>query len=292
VPAIETLEFIDMGDDTAATVAAYASDQIDGAFEVDITQDPALRKMDQLKLYQVVTAQTAVIHGKTTRKPFDDAKVRLAMRLAVDQDVILQLSQGDHGVIGEHTHVCPIHPEYAPLPPFVQDIPRAKALLAEAGYPDGFDTTLTLPADPKWQSIAAQGMVQQWAKAGIRVKLAVVPAAQWWDVWDKVDLGYTVWYHRPLATMTLSLAYRTNAPWNAPEWSDKEFDDLLTQAQGTIDVEARRAIMKKIEIIMQERGPIVQPFWRSIFTFYNKRVSGFKMHPTSFIFGEELSVTS
>lgn len=289
---LETLQFIDLGEDSAAVVAAYGAKQIDGAFEVDLTQEPALKKMDYLTLYQATTSQTAVIHGKCTRKPFDDARVRLAMRLAVDAAQILHLAQGDLGLPGEHHHVCPIHPEYAKLAPFNRDIERAKALLAEAGYPDGIDTELTLPVEPAWQSVAAQGMVEQWKDAGIRVKLNVIPSAMWWDVWDKVDLGYTVWYHRPLGVMTLSLAYRSGVPWNAPEWSDPEFDELLTKAESTVDIEARRAIMAQIETIMQERGPVVQPFWRSALTFYDKRVEGFQMHPTSFIFGEQLSVTS
>jgi peptide/nickel transport system substrate-binding protein len=290
VPSLDTLQFIDTGDDATAVVAALASKQVDGAYEVDVTQKPALDKIDSLQIYEVATSQTAVIHGKCTRKPFDDAKVRLAMRLAVDAAQVMSLAEGDTGVVGEHHHVCPIHPEYAKLPPFVRDVARAKSLLAEAGYPDGIDSTLTLPAEPTWQSVAAQVMVQQWAEANIRIKLNVIPSAQWWDVWDKVDLGYTVWYHRPLGFMTLSLAYRTGVPWNAPEWSDKEFDTLLTQAEGTVDVEERRKVMEKIETIMQERGPVVQPFWRSVLTFYDKKVQGFKMHPTSFVFGEELSI--
>ena len=41
---------------------------------------------------------------------------------------------------------------------------------------------------------------------------------------------------------------------------------------------------------MQEDGPIVQPLWRSLFTYYDKRVQGFQMHPTRYIFGEELAI--
>ena len=42
--------------------------------------------------------------------------------------------------------------------------------------------------------------------------------------------------------------------------------------------------------IMQEDGPIVQPLWRSLFTYYDKRVQGFQMHPTRYIFGEDLAI--
>ena len=48
--------------------------------------------------------------------------------------------------------------------------------------------------------------------------------------------------------------------------------------------------MAKLEHIMQEDGPIVQPLWRSVFTYYDKKVKGFKMHPSNYIFGEELAL--
>ena len=105
-----------------------------------------------------------------------------------------------------------------------------------------------------------------------------------------MPFGYTIWYHRPLGVMVLGLAYRSGVPWNESGYTNADFDALLTQAEGTLDVEERRAIMAKIQKIMQEDGPIVQPFWRSIFTFFDKKVKGFQMHPTNYIFGEELGV--
>ena len=50
--------------------------------------------------------------------------------------------------------------------------------------------------------------------------------------------------------------------------------------------------MAEIETLMQNEGPIVQPLWRAVFTAMDKRVKGFNMHPTSYIFGEELALES
>lgn len=173
-----------------------------------------------------------------------------------------------------------------------RDVEKAKALLEEAGFPDGLDTEITCPSDPAWQPAAVQAMVDQWKDAGIRVKINIVPGAQFWDVWDKVPFGYTIWYHRPLGVMVLGLGYRSGVPWNESGFSNAEFDKLLSEAEGTLDVEKRRAIMAKIEKIMQEDGPIVQPFWRSVFTFFDEKVKGFQMHPTNYIFGESLAIES
>ena len=61
---------------------------------------------------------------------------------------------------------------------------------------------------------------------------------------------------------------------------------------GTSDVASRREIMAQLEKILQEDGPIVQPVWRAIFTFMDKRVQGFKVHPSLYIFGHQLAMTT
>ena len=229
---------------------------------------------------------------KTTQKPFDDPRVRKAMRLAVDSRSVLDLAYRGQGLAAQHHHVCDIHPEFAKLPYMERDVEAAKKLLAEAGHPNGIDVEIAAKPDPSWELLAVQAMVEQWKDAGIRVKINVLPSAAFWDVWDKVPFGFTEWTHRPLGVMVLALAYRSGVPWNESHYSNPEFDSLLTKAEGTADVEKRRAVMAELEKIMQEDGPITQPIWRGLITGFDKRVKGFKLHPTSYIFGEELAIES
>ncbi len=119
-----------------------------------------------------------------------------------------------------------------------------------------------------------------------------MPSAQFWDVWDKVPFGFTSWTHRPLGFMVLSLAYRSGVPWNESHYANPEFDAILTQAEGTLDIEARKLLLKQLEEIMQEDGPMVQPLWRSLYVVYDKRVKGFQLHPTSYIFGQDIGIES
>jgi peptide/nickel transport system substrate-binding protein len=290
-PYLDTIEFIDLGDDPAAEIASMSSKQVDGLYEAAIVQLEALRKLSHVQLHQVTTAQTAVARVQPV-KPFDDKRVRQAMRLAVDSNAVLQLAHKGLGSVGEHHHVSPIHPEYAKLAPFQRDVAKAKKLLADAGYPNGIDTEIACKPQPEWELLAVQAMVEQWKDAGIRVKINNMPSTQFWDVWTKVTFGFTGWTHRPLGTMVLGLAYRTGVPWNEAKYSNKDFDTLLTQAEGTLDVAKRREIMAKLETILQDDGPIVQPVWRSVFTFMDKRVQGFKMHPTQYIFGNQMGITA
>ena len=290
-PYLDQLEFIDLGDDPAASVAALASKQVDGLYGADIVQLEALQKIPHVQMYQVTTAYTATARMQPV-KPFDDKRVRQAMRYAIDPNVVLQVAHRGLGQPGEHHHVSPVHPEYAKLPPPARDVARAKKLLAEAGFPNGIDVEIICRPQPAWELLAVQTMVEQWKEAGIRVKINVMPSTQYWEVWTKVPFGFTTWAHRPLGIMSLALAYRSGGPWNESKYSNPEFDRLLSLAEGTIDVAARREVMAQLERILQDDGPIVQPVWRAIFTFHDKRVQGFKAHPTLYIFGHQLAIAT
>ncbi len=291
-PYVDELRFIDLGDEEAARVAALASQQVDGVYEVKINALESVKTLPHVTIYEASTAQTAVARTRVTEKPFGDPKIRKALRLATDSNQVLQIVMRGLGQPGEHHHVCPVHPEYAPLPEMTRDVEASKQLLAEAGFPDGIDLEIASNADESWEVAAVQAMVEQWKGAGIRCKINVMPGASFWEVWDKVPFGMTNWTHRPLGVMVLGLAYRTGVPWNESAYSNPEFDALLSKAEGILDVDARREVMAEIEKLMQEDGPIVQPIWRSVFTAYDKKVKGFKMHPTSYIFANELAIES
>ena len=90
--------------------------------------------------------------------------------------------------------------------------------------------------------------------------------------------------------MVLGLAYRTGVPWNESKYANPKFDELLSKAEGTLDVNKRKEVMKEIEQLMLDDGPICLPLWRAVFTFMDKKVKNYKAHPTSYIFCEEWSI--
>lgn len=291
-PYVDRVEFHDLGDDSSAALGAIASKQVHGLHgeDVDVLSLNAFRALPHVDIHEVTTAQTGVARMKP-QGPFADARVRKAMRLAIDTKKVLQAAYGGLGSPGEHHHVSPIHPEYAKLNFMGQDIPAAKKLLAEAGYPNGFEDEIVIQP-VSWEQAAVQVMVQMWKDAGINIKINIKPSAQYWETWDKVPFGFTSWTHRPLGVMVLGLAYRAGVPWNESSYDNPEFDRLLTKAEGLLDVDERRKVIEKIESIMQEDGPIVQPLWRSVFTVMDKRVKGFNMHPTLYLFANEWAIES
>ena len=291
-PFIDTLEYVDLGDNPGAAISAMASKQVDGLYEADAIQINAMKNFPHVAVYGTPTAQTGVARMRPDQKPFDDKRVRTAMKLAVDRPKAIQAALLGAGVAGEDHHVSPAHPEYAKLPERPRDIAKAKQLLADAGYPKGFEVEIITRPDPAWEINATQALVAQWKEIGVNVTIKPLPGAQYWEVWDKAPFGFTAWGHRPLAIMVLALAYRTGAIWNESGYSNKEFDELLTQAEGTLDLEKRRAIMARIQTLLQDDGPIAQPFWRTTSTVMDKKVKGFAQHPSQYIFAHELAVSA
>jgi peptide/nickel transport system substrate-binding protein len=291
-PYLDGIQFIDLGDNMATGISAMASHQVDGLVVTDPSQAPALKAMSFLELYRVGSAQCAVLRFHVDLKPWNDVGVRMAMRLGLDNASFVQLALRGLGTLGQDCHVAPVLPDYGKVANIDRNIAKAKQLLGEAGYPNGFDTELAVPADIGWNVAQCQGAIEQWKAIGVRVKLNVMPGAEFWNVWTKVPFGCTIWYHRPLGVMLLNLAYRSGVPWNESGYSNLKFDQLLNQAGGILDAKKRAVVMQELQKILQDDGPMAQPMFADAFTFMDKKVKGFAMHPSNYVFGNQLALTA
>ncbi|MEM7445150.1 MAG: ABC transporter substrate-binding protein [Pseudomonadota bacterium] len=276
---LDGLDFIDHGEDPSAFLAALASDQVDLLYEISADQVAAVRGMEDLTLYEKVTGQTGIARFHVTTPPFDNPLVRRAVRACIDHDVLLELAFQNLGVPGEDHHVSPIHPEYAAIPRPVQDYDLARRLLAEAGYADGLEIEINCVAQPTWEQNTCQVMAEMMRPAGITLNVNILPGGTYWDRWTEWPFGFTGWTHRPLGVQVLNLAYRSGVPWNESNYANPDFDALLDQANGTLDIEARRLIMEQLETMLRDDSVIIQPYWRAIHTASNNRLQGFELQP-------------
>ena len=280
---LDEIRFVDLGEDAGAYLAAIASKQVDAIYNLDLTTLEAAKNIPGIKIAEIPSTQTGVIRMKVTEKPFDDIRVRKAVQKTCDAQRQLDIAHRGLGIVAEHHHVAKIHPEYFALPAFKQDIAGAKKLLAEAGYANGIEMSCNVGnTEGVWEQDSVAVLKEDAAKAGINIKMNVMPQAQYWDVWTKAPLSLTSWTHRPLAVMVLGLAYRTGVPWNESSYANPEWDAALTEAESTLDVEKRRVKMEKVEKILQDDAVLVQPFFRAVFTAIRDNVVGFEMHPTRY----------
>lgn len=276
-PYLDRIEYIDYGTDPAAYVAAADSGEIDVTYQtvgdfVDIFDGLGWTKSE------VVTAATLAVRFNQSYREYSDLRVRKALQMAVDNAVVLELGYNGRGTVAENHHVCPIHPEYAQLPPLVVDPAAAKALVDEAGHTDTEFELISV--DDAYQSATCDAIAAQIRDAGINIKRTVLPGATFWPDWTKHAFSATEWNMRPLGVQILAVAYVTGVAWNEAAWGNAYFDALLTRALSLADVTERTAVMAEIEKVMQDEGVLIQPYWRSLYRHSAPGFHGTDMHST------------
>ncbi len=280
---LDEIHYYDHGTGSMAMLAAYASGQVDTIYEFDIAAQQMAKSLPNTTIHTATTTITDCLRMRVTEKPFDNKKLRRAIQTCVDVDAYSKLIFGGRADFGEHHHVAQIHPEYHKLPKPKQDIAKAKKLLAEAGYPNGIDLTIDIGnTSGPWQTQCGEIFKSQLAKAGINLKLNVMPSSKYWEIWDKTPFGMTEWTHRPLGVMVLSLGYRSGVPWNETAYSNPAFDKALDAAEAIVDPVQRSKKMAKVQKILQEDAVMAQPVWVPKFTVARNTVKNFHAHPTQY----------
>ena len=291
LPYLDQMEFIDMGEETSAWIAAIKGGQVD-YLDVGDNVGPdfytGLKDDPNINVNGVPTAVCRVMRMRVDLDPWTDNRVRQALKLCQNREKILSLAYFGQGLPGGDFHVYPKHPEYCEKPIPQYDPTKAKQLLADAGHPNGLDVKLSVGSG--WPDIVsyAQILKEDAAAAGFRIAIDSMPNSQYWDKWTEVDLGVTPWTHRPLGTMVLDLAYAADdkgkpVSWNESRWVDDEFSKLLAQADATLDVEKRRQIMCQLEQIQMDRGSIGIAWWMNIWMPARKNIKDVPGHPTMYM---------
>jgi peptide/nickel transport system substrate-binding protein len=194
-----------------------------------------------------------------------DNRVRRALKLATSQQALVDAVRPGLGSLGNgFTPVGPAFGMYHLVRPAFTDTRKARALLAEAGYGEGLEITLTVPDHPEALAIAA-AWTQQVARAGVSVTVRALPPMAYYgregDNWLNAEFAITDWGARPTALSYFKLAYVTGAPWNESHWSDPEFDGVVAAIHREME-EARRILLyHQAQEILLDRGPIIVAYF-------------------------------
>ena len=272
LPYLDKL-IVTAGWDDAARLAALVGNEAD---ILDPKSDgimPELKKnADKINIRVKYAGWITPIVMRCDMKPFDDKRVRKALKLVQDRQKIKDLVQPmgqvgyDHWVLASDAAYCSTTEANQG-----QDIKKAKALLAEAGYPNGLELELAIP-NSGFRPAYAQVYKEMATKAGITVKIKILPSSAFWDQWMKWPFSISGWNGRIPATANINLALRCGAKWNESYYCNKELDAILNEADGTVDVEKRRQLFCKIESIMQEDSGYIISFWAPEFEASRKNL--------------------
>ena len=274
---LDRIEFVDLGTDPAAWMAAAESGEIDMTYQttgdfVDLFESIGLPASE------AITAATLAVRFNQGNPPYDNVNVRRALQMAVNNEVVLELGYNDRGTVAENHHVCPIHPEYAEIPGPVFDPARAREMIEAEGLGDHEFELISI--DDDWQAATCDSVAAQIRAAGINIRRTILPGATFWNDWLNYPFSSTEWNMRPLGVQVLNLAYRSGESWNEAGFANAEFDALLDEANGIADADERRVIMAQIQQIMLDEGVLIQPYWRSLYRNRRPNILNAEMHPT------------
>ncbi|SEO33637.1 peptide/nickel transport system substrate-binding protein [Salinihabitans flavidus] len=246
-PALEEATFKFISDPTAAFAAVMAED-VD-AF-VGFPAPENLPQFDADPRFTVLRGSSegeTILSINNKLQPLDDLKVRKAIAHAINREAIIDGAMFGLGTpIG--THFAPHHPDYVDLTHLSQYDPElSKELLAEAGYPDGFKTTLKLPP-PSYARRGGEIVAAQLRAIGIETEISNLEWAQWLEqVFRGKDFGLTIISH----TEPFDIGIYARPDYYF-QYDNPEFREVMDTLQRTTDPEARSELLAQAQTIIAE----------------------------------------
>ncbi|MFB9951942.1 ABC transporter substrate-binding protein [Rhizobium puerariae] len=220
-------------------------------------------------------------------EPFDDIKVRQAISLAIDKDALIKgVMRGMATASGSFDSPTIAGSVNYPLDPF--DLAKAKQLLAEAGYPDGFSTDFYIPTGRYTNDRQLGEAIQaQLARVGIKVNLVSPEFATYQAMLRGKDKIAFYMLGKGNSTgdldFTLNLVRRTGGSINYNNYSNPKVDELIAQQRIEVNAEKRNAMLKDIQELMQKDFGSFVLFYDNQIYGVAKSVGGLEVYPNEFI---------
>lgn len=264
--------------ETASRLAALKAGEVHLASDIPPDLAPEIEGDEKLTLMTVRGTRSFFIGMNVTRPPFNDARVRRAANFAIDMELVTET------VLSGFAQVIPtlLSPDafgYNPLEPYGYDPERARELLREAGYPDGFE--ITLDAEDRTKQLA-QLYAQQLGEVGItaRVQISEFGVLRPQLLAQQRDMWLTDWGNGSLDPAgILPPKLKTKGRGNYTGYSNPRVDELLEFTQRTSDPDARRLAFQEIQKIIYEEAPMVFGYVAEELYGVNKRVGGWRPSP-------------
>lgn len=267
--------------ETAARIAAVDTGQVDLVWDLPPEVIDQFKGNTKVVVDSVPTSTWDGLIMNASQKPFDDVRVRRAVSLAIDKKAMVELSLFGYGT-PTHTMIPPSSPFFNDKIAIKTDIPQAKKLLAEAGFPDGFSTILYVPSGRPTRERVGVGAAEMLKAIGIKVDLQRVP----WDKFVKDIEGkeafYTDgFYSRPTLDTSIYPWYHSTGSWNTTLWNYKnpETDKVLDAARAAKTDEERGKLYKEFQQLAIDAPAGVIPYVLNHTNAYRSNVKGFKSSP-------------
>lgn len=192
--------------------------------------------------------------------PFDNPDVRLAFKYAINRQELVDKALSGYGVLGNDNPITPAYRYYADLPQRPYDPDKARFHLKKAGM-EGVKVELSASSAAYASAVdAAQLYREQALKAGIDIKVVREPSDGYWsNVWMQKPFIACDWGGRPTEDQMLSVAFKSDAPWNDTRFKSERFDELLLAARSELDEAIRRDMYIEMQTMIHNDGGVIIP---------------------------------
>ncbi|SDR63405.1 peptide/nickel transport system substrate-binding protein [Rhizobiales bacterium GAS113] len=268
---IDTLVVSVINDNTAA-INALRGGQVDISYTMPFPEARIIQSDPLLKLLNNPSAMSIPIYMRTDMAPFDDVRVRQAMRLIVNREQMVKVALAGYGAIGNDMAGRTITPCGAStLPQRQQNLDEAKKLLAAAGKSDLHLELVTVNGTAGMVE-CAQVFAEQARAAKVTIEVKNMEVGAYLANYGNWSFGVDFLSDTYLAVATRSLL--PTGTFNTSHWNDKEFNSLHAKAVATIDQKERCDIIEKMRSIEYEHGGNIVWGFANVLNAYRSNVHG------------------
>ena len=257
--------------DPNATLAALKAGDVDASlFGLGPEHAQELQKDPRFQVIVGDTTNDVILAMNNSRKPYADVRVRRAITHAINKaDVLKGAMFGMGRILG--SNVDPLNPYFVDLAGAMPyDPAKAKKLLAEAGYPNGFETVLKVSPQYDYTVRSGEIIVDQLQKVGVRVKLEQIEWGQWIArVWREADYDLTIIGHAE----AWDISNYANPKYYF-RYDNPKFQELFQKSEVTLEDKARRELYLQLQRMLVEDAPAVWLFMHPRLVVAKKGLQG------------------
>lgn len=276
---VDSVEIIVMND-TTARMAALQSGQVHIINRVEPKTVALLKRAPGVVIVNVPSKGHYIFPMFCNTAPFDNADLRLALKLAIDREQMIQQIMQGYASVGND---FPISKSYALYPEGIEqrsyDPDQAKFHYEKSGHSGPILLRTSDVAFPGAVD-AAQLFQQSAAKAGIQIQVQREPGDGYWtEVWNKQPFCASYWGGRPTQDSMYSTAYITGADWNDTRFFNEKFDKIILEARAELDTAKRTDLYREAATIVRDDGGLILPMFNDFIDAHREEVQGWVLDP-------------
>ncbi|MEM9232257.1 MAG: ABC transporter substrate-binding protein [Pseudomonadota bacterium] len=287
-PYVDRYEFFAITD-AVARVNALLSGDIHGMTSLDPKSYEQVQGADGVEMLAVSSGRYPTIACMLDRAPGNNPDFVMGLKHLQRRDRILKVIQKDVGSVGNDQ---PIGPAYgagwckeANDPPRAYDPDKAKYHLQKSGLSGA--ELYSAEVGPGLTDMCLM-LQRECAKVGFDLQIKKVPNDGYWGaVWMKQPLHVSNWNMRPSANIMMTLAYKSDAPWNETMWKSERFDQLLAMGRAELDPAKRYEINCEAQTLCSNESGSLVATHSAYVDGISSKLKGFRRVPVESFGGME-----